>query len=177
MKTLHSSWLAACLVTLLVALTLASVLHLSDAKAAANDAHANLARVTALASRIQELRKSENRAVVHGEQQIESSKNWVERAQAAQIPEHQISKIDPLPPKKIGNTDYSRDDVFIELKGVTAHQLLEFLLKCEAGEDGYQSSSVHLSRVPNAPSDRDLWNADLVLTRMLFTATNPTPGR
>lgn len=173
----RSTWLAACGVTLLVVGTMASLLRLGDAKAAAADARANLDRIAALARRIELLRKSENRAAVQGEQKVESSKSWIEYAQGAQISERQISKIERLPLKEVGNTDYSRDDVFIQIKGISAKQLVQFLLKCESVDVGYQSSSVHLSRVPAAPGERDLWNADLVLTRMLFTATNPTPGR
>lgn len=177
MIVVRSSWLAACMVILLVVGTLASLLRLSDAKAAAVDARANLDRITSLARQIEVLRRSADRAAVRGEQKDESSKNWIEYAQSAQILERQISKIDPLPLKKLGNTDYSREDVSIQIKGITAKQLIQFLLKCESVDVGYHSSSVHLSSVPSAAVERDLWNADLVLTRMLFTATNPTPGR
>lgn len=177
MKSTREGWLLAGLVIALAVITVASVLRLNEAKAGALDAHDNLARITALANRIYTLRKSQNRAMVQGEQKVESSKNWIQYAQSVQIAERQIVKIERLPLKRIEKTEYSRDDVFMEINAVTATQLVAFLLKCEDAQIGYQATSVHLSRPGNAPAAQDLWNADLLLTRMLYTATNPTPGR
>ena len=177
MKSQIGKWLLPVTVIVLTALTVGSVLRLSDAKAGALDARENLARVAALANRIEALRKSQNRALVQGEQKIESSKNWIQYAQAVQITERQITKIERLPLKKVGNTEYSRDDVFMQISSVSPTQLVAFLLKCEDAQVGYQATSVHLSRGTKPAGDKEVWNADLLLTRILYTATNPTPGR
>jgi len=177
MKDTKATWVfGACIGVLLVACGV-SALRLVEARAAAQDAQENLGRIEDLAERVEELRKLQDRALVQGQQQIESSQTWIEQARTAGIGEQQITEINRLPLQKLKSSNYSRRDVVLRIGGVTAEQIARFLLRCDETAIGYHATSIHMRKVQGNTEPIDRWSAELILTRLLYTATNQTPGK
>ncbi|MEZ6137062.1 MAG: hypothetical protein R3C53_19380 [Pirellulaceae bacterium] len=151
-------------------------LHLVESAAAARDAAENLARIEAYEAQILVLRNLDSNAHLVGEQPTEATGAWVELAKSAGISEKQLIEINRLPLSKIEKTAYSRDDVFIRLDAVTAEQVVKFCLLCSNASFSYSPLSVQFSatRASVAEGKLETWNTTLVLTRILYTATNET---
>ncbi len=150
-------------------------LRLIEAHAAAGDAATNLARLDSLKTAIHSLRKMEDRAQVHAQSKGDSTKALIGFARNASINEKQIIEIEHLPLQKMGNSSYQRDDVFLRIKDINADALITFLVNCNEPTAGYSPVSVQLRAQPtNGQASIDMWSAELVLTRVLFAAKNPT---
>lgn len=149
-------------------------LQLVQSHAAAQDARANLHRMEELRERVIQLRTLDSQALAIGEQPIESTGAWVNYGRSANIPETKFAEINRLPMSKIEKTPYSRDDVFLRLTDVTAEQVVKFATTCSDASIGYSVVSVHFIPAGAQNSDSEAWNVSLVLTRILYTATNDT---
>ncbi len=161
--------------TLAVIACVSGVLRLLEAHAAAGDAATNLARLDLLRTAILSLRKMEDRAQVQEKSKGESTKALIGYARNASIKETQITEIERIPLQKLDNSSYQRDDVFIRFKDVNAETLISFLVNCSDPVAGYAPVSVHLRAQPRSEQVKhDVWTAELVLTRVLFAAKNPT---
>ncbi len=150
-----------------------STLDLLEAGAAAQDPTRNLHAMEEIASDIEQLRELVASAHLAGEQPTETTQTWVDLAAEAKIGSEQVVEVNRLEPMPIPDTSYSRDDVFLKIRRVAMSELVAFLLLCRDRESGYTPASVHLVSVAspqeNPPIER--WDASLVLTRVLFTAT------
>ena len=177
MTKYRTTWIFGAVIGALCVVCAVSAMYLLEARASAWDAEANLARMTKLVERIEELRKLEDQAQMQGEQKIENSQAWIELARAVAINEQQISEISRLPLQKLKSANYSRDDVVLRVNSVSAEQVATFLVKCIEVTSGYQPTSVHLRKMPSNSQADERWSSELVLTRILYTATNQTPGK
>lgn len=148
-------------------------LELGDARASAEDAMGNLARIKKLQNEIEELRKLDSNAHLEGEQPTESTSTWVRYATQAGIGDSQFVDIKRLPLTAIPDTAYSRDDVFLWISDLNVPQVVQFLLRCSQTDIGYTPTSVRLVAKPGSQGEVEQWDAKLVLTRLLFTAKSP----
>jgi hypothetical protein len=147
-------------------------LHLAGAKASAQDAAANATQMRAYETQILQLRSLDSNVHLLGEQPVETTSSWVNFAKTAGIAERQLAEINRLSLQKIEKTSYSRDDVFIRLNAVTVEQVVSFCLQCSDASVGYSPLSVHLSAGRGGKGEPETWIATLILTRILYTATN-----
>ena len=150
-------------------------MRLMEAHAAAGDAASNLDRLDLLKTAIMSLRSMEDRAQLQEKSKVDSNKAILNIARNSAIKETQIIEIERLPLQKLGESGYQRDDVSIRIKDVTAVALMSFLVSCSTPKSGYSPVSVLLRAQPTSDrSSQDVWVADLILTRVLFAAKNPS---
>lgn len=153
------------------------LLDLIAATHSAADAFRNEQAMRSLAQEIAELRSFDSSAQLVGEQPNETTQTWVKLASESSIRSEQIVEVNRLPLAAIPDTSYSRDDVFLKIRGVPLQALVDFLIRCRDRESGYTPASVHV--IGNSIASRgvaseqaETWDASLVLTRILYTATS-----
>ncbi len=146
--------------------------RLGEARAAADDAANNLLRMQRLVQEIETLRKLDNNAHSQGEQAVESSQAFSKYAEAAGIASKSIADIERHPIKQFDGTSYRRDDVGIRLEGVSAEQIVRFLIQCGDASVGYSADSVLMREFSSNTGGEERWTANLILTRILYVATN-----
>lgn len=150
-----------------------STLELFEASAASQAATRNLHSMQGIAKDIIQLGELSSSAHVVGLQPNETTQTWVDLAAEVKIGSERVVEVNRLPITQIPDTTYSRDDVFLKIRGITMPQLVAFLVLCRDRDSGYTPASVHLignsGGGGNPPNER--WDTSLVLTRVLFTAT------
>lgn len=147
-------------------------LELMRSSSAMQDAHENLSRLQALKGEIAELRSQDLRAHEKVAVAEESSTAWLLLGQQAGISDAQFTAINRSTPQRIEKTDYSRDDLIIQLSGVSLEQLVKFALLCEQSEAGYKATVAQMKPVGDTQASPELVNSTLTLTRVLYNAKN-----
>lgn len=152
-----------------------ALLNWSDAREAYVDSQRNLNHMQAMVEDIQRLRVQASTAQLVGEQPKQTIKPWVERALRVGVAQPSNFVGSPLQP--IPNSNYSQESVALALQDVTLLQAVQFLADTQ-DNSGYVPTVIDLraSTVkPNSSSKDERWTANLVLTRLIYTAINQ-PG-
>ena len=89
------------------------------------------------------------------------------------IEEHQIASIGFRGRTPIRKTAFERLDSNLTLTSVTMDRLLQFINDFEKANSESVCSSIDLTALPTLmAADRDQWNVDLVLTRLVLAGSN-----
>lgn len=160
---------------LLIALLLAW-LWLSEAQASHRDTLENTNRCVQLSDRIETLRGMESVAKLDRNTQSLDNSALVAVAKRSGMHEGQVVSIRRLPPQKLGESDYQRRDVAIELQNVILADLIRFVLELENDGLSRKATSVVLakSRTRGAAIDAGMpdetWTCELILTQLEYVA-------
>jgi hypothetical protein len=154
-----------------VVLCIMSYLWFVEAKAAAASAKANTLRMSSLQKSILQLRAVDERAPFVGERDVENSEAFISYAKEAGISEGQITSFERQPLKQMKNKNYMRDDIFLKLSNASIYKVTQLLCRCSKSDVGYSPTSVHLRAELDKLGNQEVWAAELLLTRVLFTAT------
>ena len=160
-----------------------SVLRLSEAHASLEASTRNDRFCERLASDIQQLRRMGSIAEEKQTASDLGNSRLVRLATECGMAENQVTSIRRLLPLAIDGTDYQRQDVSIELQSVTMQQLVTMAIKAEDLRGSAKVTSMNLTSV--RPTSRaavlnsrdesgELWNAELILTRLVFVARSAT---
>jgi len=99
--------------------------------------------------------------------------------QQAGIEEQSIDLVDPRNPERLKDSGYLLRPVAIALRGLTLKQVAQFSLGLSEPATGLWVSQLRL--VPHRrdadPTLAELWNAEIVLTQLVFSPIVRTPSR
>lgn len=169
--------------TVLVILISVFSLQLSESQSAFEDAVANERHSRQLKEDILQLRSMESVADESKWTEELSNSRIIQIAAESGMREDQVASIQRLTPIQIEKTDYQQDDIAIEFRSATMQELILFGLKVEGLEDASKVTRISLRDAStNANSRRtrgdsgertepERWNAELILTQIVFTAT------
>jgi hypothetical protein len=149
-----------------------ALLNLQEAREAYVDSQRNLQKMQAMVDEIEFLRAQANTAQLLGEQPKQTIKPWTDRA--SRIGAAQPSSFSGSPLQPIAKSDYSQESVSLALEDVTLKQAIQFLTDSN-DSSGYIPTVVDLRASaikPSSPSDEERWTANLILTRLIYTAIN-----
>lgn len=168
-------WLLAVQVSL-TSLLILSLLQWDEAKLAYEDSYRNRLACVELSEEIRSLR---NLSTVAEESDIDldmGNSPLVKLARANGITENQISSIQRYEPEVVEGSDYQREDVSIQVREASMAQLLRFAEQAEASNESTRVTSFALTHA-RTRRDRggvdktpEMWNAQLILTRLTFIA-------
>lgn len=152
--------------------TLYSLAHLSNAANTYTEATENLQRMRKLAGEIRHLQQLSRTAYVEGEQPKQAIQPWLDCAKSVGI-DKQLSDFSGSRLIPISNTDYSQEQVFIRLDRVSCDQVFRFLSNAAQQQKEYVPVSMELQSLPKSSKEaQEIWTANLILTRLVFTAMN-----
>lgn len=176
------AWALGIQLALLIAIVI-SVLWLQEAKASFQDTWRNQVLCSQLSEEILDLRNLQSVAQDKDVDEDLSNRKLIDLATTFSISENQLQSIQRLIPTKIENTDYSRQDISVTLKSIALPKLLELALALEEQHPSTKITSIRLSSSRQArfrneavpAGSEEVWNADLVLTQLVFAATRTVP--
>jgi hypothetical protein len=162
----------------LLALIVLSVSRLSEAKAALNDSSRNHQVCTQLADEIETMRGMTSVADETQETATLGASQLIALARECGMDERQVSSIQLPVAVEVEGTDYQRQDISIDLDAVTMEQLIRLALKSENLRDSAKITAINLTsnrqpavrRQTEVQDSAELWNAELILTQLKYTA-------
>ncbi|MEM8735168.1 MAG: hypothetical protein AAGG44_13140 [Planctomycetota bacterium] len=157
-----------------LALTVLAYFYLEDGRVGAADAQRNLARIQALKEEIVRLRSQENQAVMADESSDLSISDLLPIAEQAGINESQLKDPRALTTRAFPDSPYRYEDLQIRLTNVLAEQVAKFSVAAENASEGCQVSLLRMdAQTLNQLDGPELWNATLILTRLVYDAKTP----
>ena len=165
---------AVCFGLLLVFVTW-SFLNYRAGKTAAQSAAENLQSCRHLAAQIRSLRERPVQAAMSLQPHSEMASQIEQTAQASQIPQSLIMRIDPQPSQRIEDSPYKQQSTQVELREVNLKQLIAFLLRLHTAPAKLQAEALRLSppRLEGTGS-QETWRAEVTLTHLVFAPINRT---
>ncbi|WP_218933570.1 hypothetical protein [Rubripirellula lacrimiformis] len=155
-----------------------------DAEAAFNDSTNNELKCNRLTSDIAVLREMSSVADDRQSGTELTNSQIVRMAADCGMAENQVTSIQRMDPMKIEETDYQREDIAIDFRSVTMQELIQFGLTAELARGASKVTQIRLNHQPALPSAakaslagtkaRETWNANLILTQLVFAATRTT---
>lgn len=173
------AWLAAAQATLIVLMIL-SALQLGDAQSSLEDSARNKKLAVKLASQVKQLRAMKSVANDDEKQVRVDNLQVVELAKMCGVSELQIASIQRLGVEHVENTEYERHDTSLRFRTVTMRQLLQMGLVIERERTFAKVTAIYLTNGRQAPQDdssEDLWDAELILTQLLYVARSSADKR
>jgi hypothetical protein len=147
-----------------------SWLWLSSSRQRAEDAAADLSACRDSATRIESLRR---RPVVAGSRDVQTtelSRRIESASSAAGMPDGGLDRIEPEPPRRVGETPYRETPTRVRLRHVTLRQLFAFLHSL-AGDGnagpGLRLAALRLS-APRGEETGDQWSAEATLSYLVY---------
>lgn len=151
------------LLALLVAAVL-SYLWLSDGRASAIAAAADLRAARQLAGKIEASRGRPSAAGAEGPEN-ELRRQIAAAAQFADIPAASLGSIEARPPRRLGDSAYQERPTQVALNGVTLRQVIQF---CHVlSEGGLRVVEIRLSAVPQKEKG-ERWAANATLSYLVY---------
>lgn len=189
MNKRYAMWIALPLFCALCMLTF-GVLHLIESKKSLADAYTNTKEVYRLCATIEQLRGESRQAVSSDERKAGDTRHILDLLPSSKIPVQSVQKLESLGMKRIEKSEYLRDDVSLTIASITMTQAAEFCIRCAKSDAGYVVTQIRLSRPkvnigirstdspsPTATDPLEHWDVELLLTRLVYQATNPSPKR
>ena len=155
------------LIGCLGAAAVAAVVYMGRSRSAARQAADDLAECRRLADQIRRLSARPRRASDHERLSSETSTLIEKAAAAAGVTGGRLVSIHPEPAQRVAESVYKEKPTRIVLRGVTVRQAVELMQRLTAGEDALGIKSLNLTAV-TPQDDRDLWNADIVVTYLIY---------
>lgn len=168
---------------LLTILVLLSILRWSESRIAFEDSVANERYASQLKDDVLRLRSMESVAQESQAADPLSNSKLIEIAVECGMRENQITGIQRLLPVQLGSTDYQQQDISVSLRAVTLQQIIQFGLNVESRENAKKITRISLRHASTSLGERseigsfettdymEEWNAELILTQVVFTAT------
>lgn len=164
----------ALLSALIISLIILGTLRLVETRTSYQDAHDRLAECQAMVAAIRELRESESVAVGSNEVELNSNEPLHTVVKQAGVLPSQIQSTEWLDAANIeGSNDYQRLDVHLAITGVSMEQVCQLVYLLESPPSDWVCTSASLVPTVAGPTEEgkpELWNIDLGLTRLVFTA-------
>ncbi len=162
---------------LLVTLLLASLFQALRAQSAVKDAAENLTACRQSAERIRSLRTQPAQASLLARSSGEWARPIELAAKAAQLDPGQLLRIEPQPPRRLGQTVYQEQATHVELENASLKQVVVFLHAITAPKHGLGVKSLRL-RAPQraAAASPEVWVVELTLNSFVFDPKIPRPG-
>ncbi len=162
---------------LLVVLIVVACYRIGEAKSAFTDTVANQRLCQKLAADIGTLRKMSEIAQETEPQLSFGNADLVRLADQCGMSESQLGSIQRLAPLAVEGTDYQRQDIALELRGVTMEQVLRLSLKLEESHSSTKVTSLQIAAARRSSSlttsdGAEIWNTQLILTQLLYVARN-----
>ncbi len=177
------AWMIAC-ETCLFSFLVVSLLQLSDAKAAFNDSFRNAKYCDQLRSDIATLRSMSSVADERQSGEELTNSQIIRVAADCGMAENQVTSIQRMAPLKMDGTDYQREDIAIDFRSASMQELIQFGLEMERLRGTSKLTQIILRHQPTAgrrsdavvttPEATERWNAELILTQLVFVATRTT---
>ncbi len=156
----------------LVVLIVVAALRTQRAYLGIESASENLLRVQELASAIGKLRRTPTQAALASTPTGEIARKLQLAAEKATIPLAQLSRIDPRPIRRMGDSAYLAQETRVELRNVTLAQLVTWLQEITAQANDLTATGLRLvaPREPNPASDAsETWSVEVTLTQLVFS--------
>ena len=148
--------------------------QMQASRAAAQLAAENLGQCQALAQKIAALQHGPSRATLKAKSSTELAKRLEQAARAAKVASDRITRINPQPARRVGETVYKEQQTRVELRGVTLRQLVTFLDAVTGEATGLHVAGLRISapRQEGASTQKnaETWIAEVTLTEFVFTA-------
>ncbi|QDV42566.1 hypothetical protein Enr13x_24140 [Stieleria neptunia] len=160
-----------------------SVIRWSEARAALRDNQRNEALCKQLAAEIRGLRQLGSVAKERVPEKDFGNATILELAATCRIGEGQVRSIQRIPSAPVPDTDYQQQGISIHLSRVTFFQVSKFALELEKLHGNPKTTIVSLMAVGDRRGTREaertratleLWNAELILTQLVYDATSKT---
>ena len=149
--------------------------RLSDSRDAAIAAAAELAECQALSGRIESLRHRPAVADVREARATDVSRRVEQAARDAEFAEGSLERIEPEPPRRVGDTAYKEVPTQLRLRRVTLRQVFAFLHA--VGNDGPGGPPLRLKSVrlsaPRGEEATDLWAVEATLVYLVYDPKAP----
>ena len=146
----------------------------SDSRDAALAAAAELAQCQTLAGRIESLRRRPAVADVREARATDVSRRVEQAAREAEFTDGSLERIEPEPPRRVGDTAYKEVPTQLRLRRVTLRQVFAFLhaVGNDAGGPPLRVRSVRLS-APRGEEATDLWAVEATLVYLVYDPKAP----
>jgi hypothetical protein len=126
-----------------------------------------IAKLNGLESRIKELRNRYS-YVVHGEMPLTELNRIIEKTvKKNNIPIHRIGQISQERSKRIDKSDFVKNRVKFNLRGVTMEALIRVLHELSVSETSMIVQNIHLKLDPN--DEREFWSAEATLVYYIYS--------
>jgi hypothetical protein len=151
-------------------------MRLANARASASLAGQDLADCSALAARIESLRRLPAVAGAAELGAADLSRQIEEAAKVADFPEGSVERIEPEPARRVGETNYSEVATQVRMRRLTLRQAFTFLhaLCADArspasrSTSGLRLRSIRLS-APRGEENADRWTVESTLSYMFYS--------
>ncbi|MCA9234849.1 MAG: hypothetical protein KDA44_05235 [Planctomycetales bacterium] len=150
-----------------------------ERRTAFRETQASLQRCTGLAAQIRILRDRPDQAASESRSE-QALAEAIERAvKEAGVGIQQIARIEPQPPRRVGETDYLEHATAVQLDGVTLAQLATWLTRLKQGD--LQQLRVSSARIvapfqTTESAGPETWNVEVTLTYLVYLPKNPAPN-
>jgi hypothetical protein len=169
-------WMCAATIAALVVLAICATWLVVRNRARAESAVRDLRQCQQLADAITKLRQQPSRAGLVERSDADFAQALEEAASCAELPFEMITRIDPQSPQRIQNTAYLKQASQVDIVQVSLAQLIMMLSTVTDG--GLHIDRIRLlaagdSRTPLNPTTAELWNVELTLTYLVYSAKSP----
>jgi len=126
-----------------------------------------------LAEQIKTLKDKPLQATASLQSKVQLAHAVEEAAKMAGISVDRIIRIDARPPRQIEKTLYKEQPTYVELQGVTLHQIIQFLYSITKNGQGMEilDLRLHAPRVERAAgAGGESWDVEVTLTYLIFTS-------
>lgn len=159
---------------LMISALILGTFRLLEAQASYVDACNRLSECKTMVEEIRELRDAESVAIVSSEVELNSNEPLHSLVNEAGVVPSQIQSTEWLEVANIeGSKDYQRLDVHLAITRVSIEQICQLVYLLESPTSDWVCTSASLVPTVAGPTEEgkpELWNIDLGLTRLVFTA-------
>jgi hypothetical protein len=144
--------------------------RLSESRDAAGTAARDLADCRGRVDRIENLRRRPAVAGVRELAATDLSRRIAQAARAAELDEGSIERIDPEPPRRVGETDYREVGTQVRLRGAAMRQVFAFfhaLCSDPAPSGALKLRAIRLS-APHGDETSDRWTVESTVTYTVY---------
>ena len=119
------------------------------------------------ASKIQELQQKPDLVAVDLRSTSQIAKSVEDSMTKAEINPQSLIRIEPSPLRRIEKSPFARQPINIEVRDITMEQMIRFLFFLSTDHQ-LQTSDMRLHAPQSAQNVQETWNAELVLSNILF---------
>ena len=143
---------------------------------AAAQACEDMADVRRMAGQIEAARQRPTLAAEHERVSDEVTGLIEQAAVKAGVPAGSLIRITPEPPSRLGDTVYKEKPTQVVFRNISLKQLVGLVHRLIGSDQQLEAKSIRIT-APNPQDTGDLWNAELVLTYLIYDPPkSPTGG-
>lgn len=144
---------------------------MSAAKAEATTANNELTECRGMVDSIKQLNDQPRLVALEASSQTSVSEQVENLVRGVGLDTDSLRTVEPLQSQRISKSQYVNQPTRISIEDATLRQILQLARDLEANTAGFRVRDLVLTISENAARNRELWDADAVLTQTVFSPT------